>query len=384
MRLFACVMLVGSWFLLADTAAAQTVFRMVAGGGQVEPATASAETGEGIFYLDPASGVLRYDVSISGLSGTLDSMHLHLGAPGDNGVVIATLAGGPTSFAGEVTLSAADQAALLAGDLYVDIHSGAHPAGEIRGQLVPGLEQFVAIGRPWKHVHSVTSPATAELVFTINPDQSVSYFGHFRDLVGSEAFAHVHGSRAGATGAVIFNLQKTTGPGRSGTYQGTSQVLTDGELARLRAGHTYLNVHSLTFPPGELRGQLVPSFDRYGQGCNGTTTLSGSGIPTPGESVELTVSGGTPDASPGLMLFSQLGRENSFANGCALYPGAPINAIGLAPLDGNGELSVPADIPTALGPLPAPITLQLQYFGADPAQTGGFFSSNAMTVFIDD
>nr|WP_232469609.1 CHRD domain-containing protein [Burkholderia ubonensis] len=38
---------------------------------------------------------------------------------------------------GQATLSPADAQAFLAGNLYVNVHTKDHPAGEIRGQVVP-------------------------------------------------------------------------------------------------------------------------------------------------------------------------------------------------------------------------------------------------------
>ena len=51
--------------------------------------------------------------------------HLAAPIPGDGGVII-----------GSVALSDADEASLLAGQLYVNVHTAANHDGEIRGQLV--------------------------------------------------------------------------------------------------------------------------------------------------------------------------------------------------------------------------------------------------------
>jgi hypothetical protein len=43
----------------------------------------------------------------------------------------------PASFAGQVTLTDAQAAELMAGLWYVNLHTARYPGGEIRGQLEP-------------------------------------------------------------------------------------------------------------------------------------------------------------------------------------------------------------------------------------------------------
>src|SRR5450830_716780 len=66
--------------------------------------------------------------------------HIHTGVAGANGPVIVGLTkngdNGWTVPAG-AKFSDEQYAAYLAGGLYVNVHSAAHPGGEIRGQLLP-------------------------------------------------------------------------------------------------------------------------------------------------------------------------------------------------------------------------------------------------------
>ena len=81
------------------------------------PANASAGTGTADLDYDAATKKLSWKVSYSGLSGPATAAHFH----------------GPAE--GSATLTDAQASDLLAGKLYVNIHTAANPGGEIRGQV---------------------------------------------------------------------------------------------------------------------------------------------------------------------------------------------------------------------------------------------------------
>ena len=107
--------------------------------------------GTGVARLRAVRGDrLNVRIRFSGLTGPLIMAHLHLGQAGTNGPVVADL--GPGIYGHEVNLriSASDvvgplsQAAdpfvallneLAAGNVYINLHTEAFPAGEIRGQV---------------------------------------------------------------------------------------------------------------------------------------------------------------------------------------------------------------------------------------------------------
>jgi len=66
--------------------------------------------------------------------------------------------------------------------------------------------------------------------------------------------AHIHAGVTGVSGPIVFPLTETS-PG-SGIWS-TKVVLSDDQLAALKAGSLYVNVHSEAFPDGEIRGQLM-------------------------------------------------------------------------------------------------------------------------------
>ena len=85
---------------------------------------------------DDVSNLLDYTITFSGLSGTPSNMHFHVGAPGVGGGVALGIPGpyttGSVSASGVAVASDTD---LLAGNWYVNVHTGDFGGGEIRGQV---------------------------------------------------------------------------------------------------------------------------------------------------------------------------------------------------------------------------------------------------------
>ncbi len=82
---------------------------------------------------------LRWRLTAAGLTGQAVAAHLHRGAPGKAGPVLASLCGPCRSGAtGSTALSDAALAAIHAGQAYVNVHTARNQAGEVRGQAVLG------------------------------------------------------------------------------------------------------------------------------------------------------------------------------------------------------------------------------------------------------
>ncbi|MBN4054078.1 CHRD domain-containing protein [Nitrospira defluvii] len=108
------------------------------------PATTTA-TGTGAFSLNAAQTELTFDITVTGLSGGgLTAAHFHNAAAGADGGVVRTLtadftgntATGIWKFADGQSLTPTLVTELLAGRIYVNIHTTENTGGEIRGQVL--------------------------------------------------------------------------------------------------------------------------------------------------------------------------------------------------------------------------------------------------------
>lgn len=111
------------------------------GAAQVPPVNTQGNGTAALTY-DPSTRVLTWNVTYSGLSGPATMAHIHgPAAAGKNAGVEVWLsrrgAGASSPITGQTTLTSAQAQQLMAGDLYINVHTKAHPAGEIRGQVVP-------------------------------------------------------------------------------------------------------------------------------------------------------------------------------------------------------------------------------------------------------
>ena len=103
-------------------------------GTQEVPPVATAASGRGDFVLNTFNHTLKYNVSFQNLSSPQVSAHIHQGAPGVAGGIVFVYPNG-TPISGTFATTAGQEATLLAGNMYTNIHSQNFGGGEIRGQM---------------------------------------------------------------------------------------------------------------------------------------------------------------------------------------------------------------------------------------------------------
>ena len=116
---------------------AQTVHYSVALTGASEvPPNSTAGTGTVEADLDTATRTFSYTVTYAGLTGPAVAAHFHgPAATGANAPPVIAIKDLASPIKGSAMLTADQMADLQAGKWYFNVHTKAHPGGEIRGQL---------------------------------------------------------------------------------------------------------------------------------------------------------------------------------------------------------------------------------------------------------
>jgi hypothetical protein len=128
----------------------------------------------------------------------------------------------------------------------------------------PSLEQFtVTLNGAAERPDPVPTSATGSATLSFTGSGPITYSVTVNDLSSLPSMAHIHGP-AGLEAAndVIVGLTTIasvlTGTLVSGTLTATNDVTIslDSLKVLMRNGNAYINVHTVNFPPGEIRGQI--------------------------------------------------------------------------------------------------------------------------------
>ncbi len=123
--------------------AAPMTFQVPLTGAQEVPPVQTSGSGTTNLTYDPATRGVSWTITYSGLSTPVTMAHFHgPAASGKNaGVEVWLTKKGASSVSspieGQATLTPADAKEFMAGQLYINVHTKAHPGGAIRGQVVP-------------------------------------------------------------------------------------------------------------------------------------------------------------------------------------------------------------------------------------------------------
>lgn len=224
----------------------------------------STATGLGAFSVSLAQEKLGVKLIATNLSGSITAAHLHYGEVGVAGGVAVDLSsminGNTIEGTVDITAVAGLMDSLMAGKVYVNIHTAANPSGEIRGQLTTNNNLFFdGMMDTGQEAHAVVnSSAKGVVIVEVSPSLDSVFTQCLIDsLSGAITAAHLHTGAAGVNGGVVIDVTSGIIGGISVKATYALNIVTElGILNSLLTGGIYLNAHTAANPMGEARGQL--------------------------------------------------------------------------------------------------------------------------------
>src|SRR5262245_29798674 len=221
-------------------------------GEQEVPPTASTASGGCMATFNPGASELTITCVHNIVDATV--MHIHRGAAGVNGPIAFDF-GNPASpvNATWTGMSPADIANLLAGLLYVNVHTAGRPTGEIRGQILTRTVDMVSFtANGGQVVPPNGSSATASCTADLDNAAAALAVSCTHNLASPDS-VHIHEAPFGTNGPAVFTFPSAVSP-ISANVPMTPQLVAD-----FAATFLYLDIHgsagSESMPSGETRGQ---------------------------------------------------------------------------------------------------------------------------------
>jgi len=260
-----CTLLLFLCIAAISTSAQVIYFKGQLKGSEQVPPVVTPGFGVVLVEYNLATNLFNLVGDYQNLTSVITAAHVHNAVLGVNGSVLFNLNfTAPAFIAGglivSTTLTDMQEAELLAGRLYVNVHTVNYPDGEIRTQLTQTTAgqtvQVSGIFSGAAEVPANPSAGTGAVTALLDKGTSMLYLtGAFTNLGSPSTMAHLHRGAAGTNGVVAYNLNFT--PGLPAGVLSLSQLLTGDDIAQIEAGLFYANVHSVNFPNGEIRAQLV-------------------------------------------------------------------------------------------------------------------------------
>lgn len=230
-------------------------------GAQTVPPLMSMGAGLATLEVNQETGAIKGMVLLEGFghsdSTQVTAAHIHVGGVGETGPVALPLPGNNhiRKVPNNARLSSEQLNAFLNNDLYINIHTQANPAGEIRGQILAQrlLHIYTELDSSQTVPPTPASAGSGTAMLTVNlltGELSGEIMVEGLDEISN---AHIHQAIIGENGPVVVPLDIIDNS-RLVVPEGTR--LNALELTALLRGRMYYNVHTPASPSGEIRGQI--------------------------------------------------------------------------------------------------------------------------------
>jgi hypothetical protein len=238
---------------------AVTEYALLSADQETENVTSTA-TGVGIFSYNSVTQLLQFQIIHNVVNPT--AAHIHGPAlPGtDAGVLYAIGASnGASPIVGNVTLTGTQESDLYDGELYINVHSTIYPvSGEIRGQVLNDGQSTSQLKPQYEVTGGAPVVSSAFGHAFLEWDDVIEELSYnvTHNVVNATA-AHIHGpanftSQSGVLLTLASDAEEALSPIEDEDVDFPAGT---GEANYLQ-GLVYLNVHSLLWPNGEIRGNI--------------------------------------------------------------------------------------------------------------------------------
>jgi hypothetical protein len=249
-------------------------------GSQMVPPVSTPAQGVCVIRFSTDLTTMYYDIVVDGVASSIDYSHLHIGDFGQPynsssfQVDFTSSINGNRISGTKNNITPLNIDRLLKSNLTLLIHTGSHPQGEIRSQVVRYAREGFTVNLDGQQVvPAVSSSAYGSGIVSISRDEENA---HYNWVVGNLSApptdSYFKNNISGQNGSVIYNMTSAmiivgNNASANGFWKSTDSIpFLALNSAQFAADSVYLDIQNSTFPDGELRGQVNDGFVTYTTG----------------------------------------------------------------------------------------------------------------------
>jgi hypothetical protein len=236
--------------VLPMTGRAQVLLTGTLDGSQVTPPVTTSGRGTAWAVLNSSTKTLTYRMTFARMNGMATGAHFHAGGTGGGNILTDIDFAGNTVTGSWANVPDSVIDHLLAGEIYINVHSNLNPGGEIQGtlQVARGTGFTISMDASQEPGQIVSTAEGTGYAILDSMQTNLAFGITFAGLSGTYTASHFHVLPSPVVHAISF-VDSTA----SGVWTGLSAE----NVTSLLHGDLYANVHSSKYPGGEIRGALV-------------------------------------------------------------------------------------------------------------------------------